>query len=180
MLIPQLTPDATVDRSVGVPPPHFLPLRGTPADVRWRPSNYERKTGQTVAQNSGLRYEEKVQRFLSESLRTLYHAAPFLHFRDGHDRRTCVPDGLHFDISGRTTIFEIKSQHMPDAWWQLRKLYEPVVQQLRFTNVVSCVEVTKSFDPSMGFPEEVTVFHDLWTLMAAPSAPFKVLIWRPR
>jgi hypothetical protein len=90
-----------------------------------------------------------------------------------------IPDGLYFNIGGFATIFEIKSQHMPEAWWQLRKLYEPVVRQLPFVNGTSCVEVTRSYDPSMGFPEPVLVVHDFDSLMAAPAAPLKVLIWKP-
>lgn len=179
MLIPQLTPDTVADAAVGVPPPtRFRALNGVPHDVHWRYQPYHPARGLTDAQKSGLRYETQVHDYLAPKLGSFYHVAPFITFRDGQSRRSCVPDAIHVDASGRATIFEIKSQHMPEAWWQLRGLYEPVVQQLRFVNVVSCVEVVRSYDPMMGFPEEITLFHNIAELLEAAAAPFKVLLWR--
>lgn len=136
--------------------------------------------GLTAAQKAGLRYEAKAQLWLSEQLGRAYQAAPYLHFEDNSGPRTLIPDGLFFDTGGTALVFEIKSQHMPEAWWQLRHLYEPVVRELGFIRRVSCVEVTKSFDPSMGFPEEVLLRRDLSKLLELPPEPFKVLLWRPQ
>lgn len=180
MLIPQLAPSSVADTRTCVPPPaRFRPLVGVPTDVRWKHQQYYSITGMTAAQRRGLRYEALVNDYIHRRLGDVYHVTPHLHFLDGSDRRTCVPDGIHIDTSGRATVFEIKAQHMPEAWWQLRGLYEPVVQQLRFVNVVSCVEVTRSYDPLMGFPEEVVLCRDLTEVFLGPSAPFKVLLWKP-
>jgi hypothetical protein len=177
--LPQLTPDASTGLSVPPPPPRHRPLRGVPRFVKWRSSGATGSQGLTDAQKAGLRYEAKAQDFLSGALHSWYHVAPYLHFDDAGLSRTLVPDGILFDHDGTAMIFEIKSQHMPEAWWQLRKLYEPVVRELSFVNATSCIEVTKSYDPSMGFPEEVLVCHSLSELVAAPAHCFKVFVWRP-
>lgn len=134
--------------------------------------------GFSAAQKAGLRYEAKAQDFLSSELSVRYYIAPYLHFLDMSGYRTLVPDGvlLEFDTA---YIFEIKSQHMPEAWYQLRRLYEPVLAQLCGVRQTSCIEVVRSYDPSMGFPEEVQLFNDLDEALRAPRSSFKVLQWRP-
>lgn len=180
MLIPQLAPSPEADAAISVPPPaRFRSLRDVPTKVRWKASCAPTLVGLTAAQQAGLRYEAKAQVYLQGLLGSTYHAGPYLYFDDCGVPRTAIPDGLHFDTVGRATIFEIKSQHMPEAWWQLRCLYEPVVRELRFVNWTSCVEVVRSYDPSIGFPEKVLVFRSPQELLEAPAAAFKVLVWKP-
>jgi hypothetical protein len=53
------------------------------------------------------------------------------------------------------TIAEIKLKHTADAWWQLRRLYEPVLAKLfgadqwRF----SFLEIVRWYDPHTAFPQ---------------------------
>jgi len=145
--------------------------------VRFRSSSAQGSSGLTAAQKAGLRYEAKAQDQLSHILGSAYHIAPYLHFSDLSGARTVVPDGLFFDNSGHAVIFEIKLSHMPDAWWQLRKLYQPVVEQLSFISHTSVIEVVRSFDPSQAFPEEVKIIRGLDDL--GPSDKFRVFLWRP-
>jgi hypothetical protein len=91
-------------------------------------------------------------------------------------RRSFVPDGLYLN-DGEAIVFEIKISHMPDAWWQLRRLYQPVVERLSYVHSVSVIEVVRSFDPSQAFPEEVKVIRGLDGLVS--SSNFRVLLWRP-
>jgi len=162
-----------------VPPRRFRPLCGAPRNVSWGPWSFKGSRGLSSAQQSGLRYEAKAQSYLATELGYAYHPNPTLRFEDDSGARFLVPDGLYFDSVGSAVVFEVKSQHMPEAWWQLRQLYEPVVRALNFVNRVACVEVVKSFDPGMGFPEPVQSYRDLQVLLAAPAPGFKVLIWKP-
>lgn len=178
-MLPELSPGVNADTSSAPPPLRFRPLEGTPRLVQWKPSDARGSVGLTEAQKNGLRYEAKAQDFLIEQLGPNYFPAPFLHFMTGSNYRTLIPDGLYFTPHGLVVIFEIKSQHMPEAWWQLRKLYEPVVKQLPLCTKTSCVEVVKSFDPSMGFPERIRLCSNITDAICRPAEDFKVLHWRP-
>lgn len=183
MVLPQLTPDAGAEPAVGAPPPRFKPIRGKITYVRLSHGPPFKSLGYTVAQTNGLRFEQKVQVFLKNMLGASYRVQPFLHFDDQDEHgttrpRSCIPDGLYVDDHGHATIVEIKSQHMPEAWWQLRKLYEPVVQALPFVNSTSVLEIVKSFDPAMGFPEPVLVFQSWREAVTSDVSKFKVLTWR--
>jgi len=132
----------------------------------------------SVAQQNGLRYEKKAQRYLEERLGPTYCASPNLHFSDQSGFRTCVPDGILFGT--RTLfVFEIKNQHTPDAWWQLRRLYQPVLEHLPGIDHVSCIEVCRVFEPNTPFPEEIDLVLDLKERVSEPRAQMGVFQWRP-
>ena len=178
MPLPQLTPDADAGRVVSVPPPHFRPL-GTVTEARWSARGSFNGSGLSAAQRYGIRYEQLVHVRFRNVLGFNYHRNPTLSFLDDGHFRKLVPDGLLFQPDGTAIIFEVKSQHMPEAWWQLRKLYEPVVKALPFVNRTSCIEVTRSYDPAMGFPEPITLYTELREAIAGPCRELKVLRWRP-
>jgi len=68
----------------------------------------------------------------------------------------CQPDALLLFKSGAVLIVEVKLTHTANAWWQLRKLYEPVVKALtNHSHPVYVVEICKSGDPLISFPEKV-------------------------
>lgn len=175
MMLPELTPNPPA--AVGIPPPSsFRPLNGTPKRVRWQFSSAASGGGLTAAQKAGLRYEAKVQLFLRNALLD-YIEAPIVTFLDGGSQtRRVIPDG--FVLRGaRAWIFEIKSQHTHAAWWQLRHLYEPVMLALEGIQQVFCVEVVRSYDPAIGFPEPIELCHSLDEVFL-PSTMMKVLLWR--
>jgi len=68
-----------------------------------------------------------------------------------------VPDGIVV-YDDRILVFEIKFQHMPEAWWQLVKLYRPVLEAYKPVPVVT-VEVCRSYDPAQPFPEHVVLIN---------------------
>lgn len=175
-MLPQIALDGS--RPVDVPPPpHFHGLTGPLRHVRWKSSGATAGQGMTAAQKAGLRYEAKAQDYLSRTLGRAYNIAPFLHFDDHYVARTAVPDGIYFGLGANAFIFEIKISHTPDAWWQLRKLYQPVVEELDFVRSVTVIEVVKSLDPSVPFPEETYQIRGVEGLI--PSPRFNVFIWRP-
>lgn len=144
--------------TVKVPAPHyFRPIVGEPRDVSIAPSQtYQRASGRSAAQKNGLRYEENVQRTLL-ALDHRYLASPFVRFSDDSGQRYCVPDGV-LDSAAGFVVYEVKFQHTADAWWQLRKLYQPVLEKLKPVRVV---EICHIYDPATPFPEPVQLSLDL-------------------
>lgn len=119
------------------------PFGGTPARIKG-----------TAAQRAGKRYERKALRFLSGLYGSCFVPQPWYKYQTKRDAplRWCQPDGVLFTPSG-VVIFEIKVNFTSNAWWQLRKLYEPVVRVAsRVERIAVCV-VCKSFDPAVPFPE---------------------------
>ena len=188
MVLPQLTPDEGADTSLSaLPPARFRPPAGLVHSVALRSRRVNvvdsgNKKGFTTAQQNGLRYEAKVAKRLRSGLDyqvgAKYLDQPYLDFEDDLGPRVVIPDGLALLPGGLALVFEIKSQHMPEAWWQLRRLYQPVVRQLPFVSQVSVVEVVRSYDPAMGFPETVQLCTTLDQVLWSRPEPFKVLLWR--
>ena len=161
------------------PPPHFRPLVGEPRGVQISSRRVSPAHGSSLAQKAGLRYEAKVHAELLEQFGDRYvQAVPFF-FVDNTGRRGCIPDGLLKVSPSRTAIIEIKSQHMPDAWWQLRKLYEPVLRAAGSEREFVLVEICRSFDPATPFPERFDLLDSLlpWAETAADGS-FGVMKWK--
>jgi hypothetical protein len=178
-MIPSFANVDELSNVVNVPPPrHFRPA-GKVTEARWRPGIAIPSQGLTEAQKAGLRYEAKAQMHLREVLGKRYFVAPTLSFSNG-ESRICIPDGL-FWASSVVFIFEIKIQHMAEAWWQLRKLYAPVVAAFPARYKVRCVEVVRVFDPSTPFPEKCHQISDLKSHCAASNSveELGVYVWRP-
>lgn len=129
----------------------------------------------------GVRYERKAQSYLEQVYGESYVASPWLRFRSNTDSdwRYCQPDGLHFDFrSGLIVIVEIKLKHTAQAWWQVRELYQPVLECL-FGNLwqFAACEVVKWYDPHTYFPEAITPTPDL---AALHPGSFGLHIWTGR
>lgn len=162
---------------VDVPPPaKFRPIIGAPRHAKFV-KDWERDThGITAAQKSGIRYEEKIQDKLLE-LFPSYRANPPISFYDGGGILYCIPDGV-LQQPKQTFVFEIKFQHMPEAWWQLRKLYQPVVEAMNIDVPVHVVEICRTYDPATPFPEPVRLVEDLAQFICEPFQEFAVLRWK--
>lgn len=161
------------------PPPRFRPIQGQIANVRIRPGvGFVTVRSSSAAKRAGQLYESKVQEYLQLSLGSGYSPGPLVHFRDGSGGRSCIPDGLLVSES-RVYIFEVKYSHMPEAWWQLRRLYEPVVRAYFPQHEVSVCEVCKTYDPSTPFPEPVVLLSTLEDVLKLPVDKFGVFRWRP-
>jgi hypothetical protein len=181
LILPQLTPNEGADLASASPPHGFRPLKAKPEDVRWltRTPGFFNQHGTTTAQQNGIRYEIAVHAHFTKLWSSDYHVQPILSFHEGtaKRRRIVVPDGILLRDGKPAVVFEVKSQHMPEAWWQLRKLYAPVVEAYWPHPVMLC-EVVKSFDPSIGFPEPVKLCNSVEQVLDERPVPFKVLIWR--
>lgn len=174
---------------VNVPAPlNFKPLKGMPRDVHDISLQLQvGQKGNTEARKAGLRYEGTVIEYLEDLAKHSkrgFCEQPALRFRDDNGWRIVVPDALLIsDVD--IILVEIKIQHMPEAWWQLRRLYEPVVLN-RYLRPVRVLEIVKSFDASMPFPEPVEQISaenmPLFCLsqIARGVVPkFAVHVWKP-
>lgn len=138
-----------------------------------------RKRRYTGRRAEGVRYEKKVHAFMEDLYGEKYIPSPWLKFFSaGQAWRWCQPDALLLDpFRGKLVIVEVKYQHTPDAWWQVRRLYQPVLEAIfppRLWKYEFC-EVVKWYDPDTSFPEPVVLANDV----AMPHEHFKVHIWHP-
>lgn len=162
---------------VDVPsPPRFRAPLGEIRNVSFR-TGYLPASGDTSAQKAGLRYEERVHEALTQALGKRYFRTPHVHFSDDRGSRTCVPDALVVSDSGKHILIEVKYSHMPEAWWQLRRLYQPVLQTI--LPQVLVLEICRTFDPDMPFPERVELVDGVleWDKVGTPEK-FGVYQWR--
>lgn len=167
----------------GSPPEAFRPA-GLVLSASFARPPHLRKKRYTGRRLEGIRYERKVQDYLSTFYGDRYLASPWLRFypRAQGDEparwRWCQPDGLLIDLAkGRITIVEVKYQHTSDAWWQVKHLYLPVLKKMfpeSWWEFDFC-EVVKWYDPSTLFPEKTVLAQEV--SMKHPN--FKVHIWRP-
>lgn len=176
------------------PPPRFRALMGQPSNVSIKPGRLADVPTGTAAQKAGLRYEAKVQQRFFTQFGSDYAVNPCLHFRDDSGWRTCIPDGIVARPGSRPRdryciIFEIKLQHCPEAWWQLEKLYRPVLEAFKRpaqhtstgwqTWTIFCCEVCRSYDPVMPFPVKTRLIEDIEAYVRDPFPEFGVFVWRP-
>lgn len=163
-------------------PPRFpatdLPLptghrHRIPNSVKWAVysdggpmKNFLKKPGSNSAsQKAGKRYEAKILKELDNIGNGRPIKNPWLHYADDSGlERYCQPDALFFRKS-YLIIFEVKLCHTMDAYWQLRKQYSPVMKVLEPGLPQHLVEITRSFDPAVRFPEEMKLFFDMRELL---------------
>lgn len=179
-MLPFLSPLSANSLAGGVvqvpAPPNFKGVRGLASRVEIGGPSFISK-GKTSAQKAGLRYEAKVQAFLRE-LFPAYQPSPYVRFMDERGSRVCIPDGLLTFEYKRAVIFEIKYTHTPDAWWQLKRLYEPVLKAAGFEEVQT-IEVCKTYDPTTPFPCKVELLEEenLRRFALTESPAFGVFPW---
>lgn len=160
--------------ALNVPPPRFRPL-GNVTHISVSLRDYTRGRGLTEAQKNGLRYESYVQEYLQERFGG-YTAEPVVQCLDDGVQRELRPDGV-LRFQDRVFIFEIKYGHVPEAWWQLEKLYKKALAKY-YHCPISLVEICRSYDPAMPFPVPVTLIPDLDDWVSRPRGAFGVYVWR--
>ncbi len=145
---------------VQVPPPPSLRLPLNPRNVQLDTSVRGLKSlGETAAQKSGLRYERHILARLKNIFEATIYLSPRISFEDDNGPGTAVPDAII--RQSHTIVIEIKSQHMPEAWWQLRKKYEPLVRKLFPEDQILLLEICSQLDAAQPFPEHYTYVEDL-------------------
>jgi hypothetical protein len=156
-----------------------LPDESPPAYLT-RPRRYRGRRAQ------GVRYERRFHETFTLTcdspgpgqLHWGYFQSPWFRFSAGETVRWCQPDGIACcPGEGRLVILEVKYQHTPDAWFQLRELYEPVVRAAFGSAwTVGLVEVVKWYDPAVYFPERIVMCPDP---LRPPEGAIGLHIWNP-
>lgn len=131
------------------------------------------------SRRAGELYEAKVHTELTSRYGGGYVPSVWWRFSDNGEIRWCQTDGLLFRPLERCiTILEIKLQHTPDAWWQVKHLYYPVLKKAFPEDIWSFnfCEVVKWYDPAIVFPE----YHHLAAdPLAIGPGKFGVHIYKP-
>ena len=136
------------------------------------------------ARADGIRYEKKAHRYLEEAYEDQCVIAPWIRFHSHGQAKSlyCQPDALILDIrKGTITIIEIKLKHTSDAWWQVRRLYLPLVQCIFGEDwEYIAVEVAKWFDPHTKFPERFEFIDNARDFPTAAPSTFHLHLWNGR
>ena len=163
---------------VAVPPPKGFQVPLLPIKFANLVSGRLSGRGATEAQKNGLRYERKAQDYLRRMFGVYFYDQPSIAFEDQRGQGIAIPDGLAVG-EDFAAIFELKFQHMPESWWQLRRKYEPLVQWMWPQSRIVLVEVCASIDPEMPYPERFEIVEDLEAYVAeAPSGALGVFQWK--
>lgn len=166
------------------PPPssHYIPASAI--ESAWQASEnpfHGKRSRHSGAQKAGLAYQKRIVALLGEELcaargwRTL--PGPWYCYRTADDRlRYCQPDLLLLnDEEHKGIIVEIKVRWTSDAWWQLRRLYLPVLQCAMQGWSFLPLTICRSYDPAICIEERVAlVDHPL----ALTNNHFNVLVMR--
>jgi len=128
-----------------------------------------KRTRVSGARAAGIRYEKKVHEEFVRRYSRYYINNVWFRYFDGGQARWCQPDGLLIDAKqGQIIIVEIKYQHTGDAWWQLHRLYLPVVRNFFGEEwVYRCVEVVRWYEATVYFPDSRLCEH----VHLAPQLP---------
>lgn len=153
-----------------LPPAKFFPV-GTvtwaqfaPAEPAYIAQNKKKVKGSRAA---GLAYERKAKVMLETCFFSLISPlspppeaslllGPWISYKTAKSSRICYcqPDVLLVNSEEKKlTIYEIKLQHCTFAWWQVRKLYEPILRKIYPNFTISAMEIVKWLDPHIPFPE---------------------------
>lgn len=141
------SPSERVSRAT--PPRGFKFIRGTPTSIRFG-GEVPTPRGRTYAQKLGLRYEQKIHDILGSIYGETYAPSPAILFEDRSGLRRAIPDGI-LRFPDRTVIVEVKYTHCEKAWWQLNRLYAPLILRLIPLPIFLC-EIVHSFDPDVAWP----------------------------
>ena len=158
-----------------IPPHGFNPagkiyaasiLNGVPAFSRKRKYT-------TGKQKAGVHFEKAMSaRFATEFEPFYYYNIWFKYSSESYrTEKFAEPDGLLFDIErGIITIVEIKLRHCTKAWWQLRQLYQPILQFLFPDWKIEVCEVFRYANPNEKIPEKMFFVKDI----TIPSESYKM------
>jgi hypothetical protein len=111
--------------------------------------------GGTAAQRAGRAYEQRVHDVLGAIYGEHYRSHPAMLYEDANGLRRAIPDGL-LRTEGGHILVEVKYSHCELAWWQLNKLYAPLLGRILRGPIV-CVEICRSYDPGVAFPAHALV-----------------------
>jgi hypothetical protein len=165
------------------PPPNFRIVE-SPRNVRLDsnpPSFLTAERRYHGAKGRGKAYEKRGLEYLANRYGAFFLPHPWFAYEETGSSKTlwAQPDGLLFNIpKGRVTIFELKLKHTADAWWQLRKKYEPLLHTwLEGHYHIEVCEMVQWYDGTAEFPENVLLTPEPQDLT---KGTLGVFIWHPK
>lgn len=169
---------SSVLRSFTPPPALYLPQSVVAAWEALKNPYHGKRAKRTPAQRAGLSYQKRMEKYCaSRDGQWIVRCGVWYCFCDVNGRRRyCQPDILLLDHERKcAVVVEVKLRWTSEAWWQLQRLYIPVLGRALqgWTLIPLCI--TRSFDPAIPVPEEVRFCNDLFD--AAPGH-FNLLVVR--
>jgi len=129
------------------------------------------------AKGAGHRFEAKVSSWLEENYDWYISSLAFSFSTEYAFKTICIPDGLFFNRRKRTiTICEMKLRHTFDSWYQLKFLYGPVVKKAFPGWQIRKLEICKTYEPGLEFPEPFVIVQEFEKFNSA-GAELGVWIW---
>lgn len=121
--------------------------------------------GRTVSQRLGLAYEQRVQDVLAAIYAERFFCNVPILYEDRAGLHRCIPDGVLRLDETTILIVEIKLTHTERAWWQLERLYTPVIRAMvgPSARILRC-EICRSYDPAVVFPSPAGLVNSLHRL----------------
>lgn len=177
------------DRVLGATPQALLPPPGftfieRPTQVYLAKNPHPHRSRATGAQKAGLAYEKKAKRWLQERFgEGRIVSGQWFYALDAMRKRYAQPDVLVFPLGGvaerpdEVTIVEIKTSYCALAWWQLARLYAPIVGKFYQPRRTRLVCLTRTLDPLVHTPEEPVLLDDLESPLE--EGRVGVFLWRP-
>lgn len=129
-----------------------------------------KRVRRSAAQKAGIAYQRRVGAFLAGGNRHWsLITSPWFAYCDwgGGKRRYCQPDFLLADDSNSTcVIVEVKlgAAAVPLAWWQLEKLYKPVLEKTHRWQTLFSLCISRSYDPSFPAPQTPHFVDDVYSV----------------
>lgn len=164
---------------MATPPLDFAPLTECEwAEFSETPPTFIRDVRHRGRRLLGVKYERRVHAWLSARFGVDYMPSQWLRYRAADGKvRWCQPDGVYVERSTKTlTIIEVKYSHTETAWWQLFRLYLPVLERLFDGHGYEfrCVEICRWYDPSIRSPVAPKLRDDI---LNVKPGEFAVHIW---
>lgn len=140
------------------PPPlyvHYLPQGEVQSAWRSAEAPYSGRRRPRGAKRAGMVYQRRVEAWEGLGGVDSVECSPWFCFvDDSGGRHYCQPD-LLLRRGDLLLVGEIKLRWTSDAWWQLRKLYLPVLAKVFPTLILVPVCFCRSYDPAIRVPDEI-------------------------
>lgn len=123
-----------------------------------------RRVRRSAQQRAGKAYEKRVAQFLYRSAwaGAVLHSPWFAYTDAGASVRFCQPDFILDKGRGQEAIVvECKLRWHPDAWWQLTRIYLPVLRWALPGRELIPLCICGSYDPSIPAPGPVQVVRSI-------------------
>jgi hypothetical protein len=164
-----------------IPPLDFTPI----SDCEWAEFSatapeFIRDVKRRGRRRLGQKYEAQVHAWLKDKYGDDYMPSQWLRYKGADGRiRWCQTDGvLRIRDEHALVVVEVKYNHTDLAWWQLFRLYIPVLERVfhGYGYEFRGVEVCKWFDCAVRCPQPPRLRD---SLAETKAGDFSVHIWSP-